>query len=182
VADVLFCALREQLHSGEPWLIIGAPYVLLEWLLFACAMLYRFPDVGATADAAIATALKLGSIAAVFAAGCWTAVRRPGAGSGRAAMKLCALLGSPQTILALLALAGVVRFVPVFSGQSFDPGEFRGIAIGFYATSAGQTAGWYSLKLMRAALVALPYAGAIGWAGGALVRVIRKGQQRLAVR
>jgi hypothetical protein len=136
--------LLQQARCGEPWVIVGAPWLVLH----LTTLVWGLRQTGAC-QVALSTSpagLLVGVLAPALV-GYWTVARDPAAGrGGRAAMKNSLLIVWPICAVALLNGMGVLP-VAVLSGRSSS---------------------WFGLFALP--WLQLPFIGALGWLGGRAAR------------
>ncbi len=165
--DVFRSAIGQQLRIGEPWLIVGAPLLILN---LAAVVQNIFNPWTYEDSALIASWGERGWFwLPTLCVGCWTVLRRPGQRSGAvAAMKTALLSSRPISAMAVFAAFGVLRIITLGPGNL--PGTFsqHGLAITLY-DSAGRPTHLTPIFLLP--FLNLPFAALGGWAGGLLARL-----------
>jgi hypothetical protein len=168
--NVSLSAVRQQLRSGEPWVVVGFPLALwtLAALLVGAFRFVRFESVPGAAW--MQAAIFLG-------AGAWTVFRR-GAGAGRAVIELNLLATSPLLAVGLLSALGLLHVSVFGPGDALPHDVEGGFAITFFDPSGRLgTAGIHRILLLFP-ILQIPYAGLLGWLGGLLGRTCLRLRRR----
>lgn len=151
-ADAIWNAFRQQLRLGEPWLLVGVPWLVLNWAGYwwkgiSYTLPYNFLDVSRPIFLPPLNLLDKFvpplNLLVPLMLGYWTVTRDPIDGRGsRAAVKNVLLLDSPF-------------FVGILGGRCDDCGQ-KGIY------------GWLILSVIL--LLQLMQCAALGWLGGLAAR------------
>ena len=168
VADVLWNAVRQQGHLGEPWLLIGGP--ILAWKLFEGLVLILYPPPYHRDSFSGGWPFVLSSVLLLGSVGFWTLVRfGAGAHGGRAAWKAYVLINTPLFATGLLAVLGVLRILVVGPGDPVTTYHEHGFAMTFYdhTRRAPAVAG-----LLVIPFLGMPEALLYGWLGGVAARAL----------
>lgn len=149
LVNVVGSAIWQQCRGGEPWMLIGIPFLALETFVVVSAMRGEpFADLSRRGG----WPAQFIQFALFFAVGFWTIMRR-GRAAGRAGMKFNMIATCPFIAAGLLALSGALHITIV---------------------NAKAQPEYWTAFLVLAPFAQLPYAGAVAWLGGRAARVARR--------
>ncbi len=164
VLDAAWNAVKQQARLGEPWIIVGVPWLALDlagilWnLLHAGA--YRSDSFGGNRPILV----PLSGLLLPFTIGYWTVLRDPGNGrGGRAAMKNVLLISSPFFIIGALYGLGILKVIVLGPGDPATTFHQHGLAYTLYDHTRRHVAWSYLASLP---LIQLPVCGVMGFLGG----------------
>ncbi len=179
VLNIVWNALRQQLRLGEPWLIVGLPWLLLSIYGHVWNILYPAPYPAAyAADPVRPLAGRALAILLALGIGYWTVLRDPTNGhGGRAAMKFWLLIKSPACAIAILWGLGILRIITLGPGDLPTTFHEHGFAYTFYAHLNRPTAWQF---LFWNPIGDLPFDGVLGWLGGLAARAQARRHRRQA--
>lgn len=160
VMDAIWNAVGQQLRSGEPWLIVGIPWLVLHIVIILWNILYPGPYA---ADSFNGMAVLL-----PFGIGYWTVLRNPTEGhGGRAAMKNSLLITWPICAIAMLYGLGILKIIVLGPGDPPTTFHEHGFAYTLYDHKR-RPIFWFPLFALP--ILQLPFVGVIGWLGGLAAR------------
>lgn len=168
VLDTVANAFGQQLRSGEPWLIVGAPLLALNLAMLAWDIFNPPSYADAQAGLQASVAQRVWFWLPAFCVGCWTVLRNPVRGhGGRAAVKSALLTSWPLCAVAILAGLGALRVVTIGPGDLPGTYSAHGLAITLYDRLGRAT---HLVPLFLLPFVNLPFAALGGWFGGLTAR------------
>jgi len=161
VLDTILSAAGQQVRLGEPWLIIGFPWMLLVIGGIVWNMLHPGPyardSVGPSID-----------FLPPLVIGYWTVWRNPEQGhGGRAAMKHAMLISWPLCALGILYGLGILRILVLGPGDPSTTFHEHGFAYTLYDHQR-RSIDWF--PLFANPILQVPFLGLIGWLGGLAAR------------
>ncbi|HEU0140363.1 MAG TPA: hypothetical protein VFQ79_11645 [Bryobacteraceae bacterium] len=166
VLNIAWNALRQQLRLGEPWLIVGIPWLLLNLYGHLWNILYPVPYAADPSSNSLAARAVAGLLP--LAIGYWTVLRDQINGhGGRAAMKYFLLIQWPICALAILWGLGILRIIVLGPGDPPSTFHEHGFAYTFYDYPR-RPIHWQ--LLFWKPFGDLPFMGVLGWLGGLAAR------------
>jgi hypothetical protein len=175
VLDAVWNAMGQQVRNGEPWVIVGIPWLVLELFTQLLNVLYPGP-YQADSFHNVPVAAQLIGWLLPLGIGYWTVLRDPiGGHGGRAAMKSSLLITWPTCAIAMLYGLGVLRIIVLGPGDVPTTFHEHGFAYTLYDHTRRPVA-WAGLFVIP--ILQLPFTGAIGWLGGLAARFQARNSRR----
>ena len=168
VVDAIWSALGQQLRSGEPWIIVGVPWLALNLATILWNILYSGPYQFDSLGGNRPNLIPLLGLLLPVTIGYWTVLRDPINGrGGRAAMKNILLITWPLSVIGILYGLGILKVIVLGPGDLATTFHEHGFAYTVYDHTRRHIA-WAGLFVIP--LIQLPFCAALGWLGGLAAR------------